>query len=87
MNPEGASLAYGYAGMGRYIAPDPGAENEDARNGICPFHVAQVFEKALMLGTGQAPVKRYNEYLRGVIVNGRAKPSQIVSHHIRIDEA
>jgi glutathione-independent formaldehyde dehydrogenase len=32
-------------------------------------------------------VKRYNEYLRDLIVNGRAKPSKIVSHHIRIDDA
>lgn len=40
----------------------------------------------LSLRTGQAPVKKYNEYLRDLIVNGRAKPSKIVSHHIRIDE-
>ena len=39
------------------------------------------------MGSGQAPVKKYNEYLRDLIVNGRAKPSQIVSHHIRIDDA
>lgn len=41
----------------------------------------------LSLGCGQAPVKRYNEYLRDLIVNGRAKPSQIVSHWIDIEEA
>ena len=39
------------------------------------------------MGSGQAPVKKYNEYLRDLIVNGRAKPSKIVSHHIRIDDA
>jgi glutathione-independent formaldehyde dehydrogenase len=32
-------------------------------------------------------VKKYNEYLRDMIVNGKAKPSQIVSHRIPIDEA
>lgn len=32
-------------------------------------------------------MKKYNEYLRDLIVNGRAKPSKIVSHHIRIEQA
>jgi len=36
---------------------------------------------------GQAPVKRCNAYLRDLIIQGRAKPSQMVSHHIRIDKA
>jgi glutathione-independent formaldehyde dehydrogenase len=81
VNPTG-----GVGIIGVYIAPDPGAENEDAKNGIYPFPVAEFFEKALTIGTGQAPVKRYSEYLRGLIVNGRAKPGKIVSHHIRIDE-
>ena len=36
---------------------------------------------------GQAPVKGCNEYLRDLIVNGRAKPSKIVSHQIDIDDA
>lgn len=39
------------------------------------------------MGSGQAPVKKYNQYLRDLIVNGRAKPSKIVSHRIQIDEA
>lgn len=32
-------------------------------------------------------MKRYNESLRDLIVNGRCKPSKIVSRHINIDEA
>jgi glutathione-independent formaldehyde dehydrogenase len=39
------------------------------------------------MGSGQAPVKKYNEYLRDLIVNGKAHPGRIVSHHIDIDEA
>lgn len=39
------------------------------------------------MGSGQAPVKKYNEYLRDLIVSGRAKPSRIVSPHIQIDDA
>jgi glutathione-independent formaldehyde dehydrogenase len=73
--------------IGVYIAPDPGAKNEQAKNGIYPFPVAEYFDKGVTMGSGQAPVKKYNEYLRDLIVNGRAKPSKIVSHHIRIDEA
>jgi hypothetical protein len=66
---------------------DPGAHEDDAKRGIYPFPIADLFNKALNVGSGQAPVKRYNEYLRDLIVNGRAKPSKIVSHHIRIDQA
>jgi hypothetical protein len=47
----------------------------------------QVVDKGITMGSGQAPVKKYNEYLRDLIVNGRAKPSKIVSHHIRIEDA
>ena len=46
--------------IGVYIAPDPGADNKDAKKGIFPFLLADFFDKALSLGTGQAPVKRYN---------------------------
>ncbi len=73
--------------IGVYIAPDPGARTEEAKKGIHPFPVADFFDKGLRMGSGQAPVKKYNEYLRDLIVNGRAKPGRIVSHHIRIDDA
>ncbi len=82
VNPAGS-----VALIGVYIAPDPRAQNDTAKKGIFPFPLADFFDKALSLGTGQAPVKKYNEYLRDLIVNGRAKPSMIVSHHIRIDDA
>jgi len=73
--------------IGVYIRPDPGASDDMAKQGIYSFPVAALFEKGVSVGTGQAPVKKYNEYLRDLIVNGRAKPSQIVSHHIRIEDA
>jgi glutathione-independent formaldehyde dehydrogenase len=69
------------------LKPDPGAKSDAAKQGIYPFPIAEVFDKALTIGSGQAPVKRYNEYLRDLIVNGRARPGKIVSHHIRIDDA
>jgi glutathione-independent formaldehyde dehydrogenase len=73
--------------IGVYIAPDPGATSESARKGIFPFSIAEFFDKGITMGSGQAPVKKYNEYLRDLIVNGRAKPSKIISHHIQIDQA
>lgn len=69
------------------MAPDPGAKNDQAKQGVFPFSLAEFFDKGITMGSGQAPVKKYNEYLRDLIVNGRAKPSKIVSHHIRIDDA
>ena len=78
----------GHVGIiGVYMAPDPGAKNDQAKQGIFPFPIADFFDKGITMGSGQAPVKKYNEYLRDLIVNGRAKPSQIVSHRIRIDDA
>lgn len=73
--------------IGVYIAPDPGAKDEQAKKGIFPFPVADYFDKGLTMGSGQAPVKKYNEYLRDMIVNGKAKPSKIVSHRIPIEDA
>jgi glutathione-independent formaldehyde dehydrogenase len=73
--------------IGVFIAPDPGAKDQRAKKGIYPFPIADFFDKGLTIGSGQAPVKKYNEYLRDLIVNGRAKPSKIVSHHIRIEDA
>jgi glutathione-independent formaldehyde dehydrogenase len=72
--------------IGVYMSPDPGAKG-DAKQGIFPFPVAEFFDKGVSMGSGQAPVKKYNEYLRDLIVNGRARPGQIVSHHIDIDDA
>jgi glutathione-independent formaldehyde dehydrogenase len=82
VNPTGA------IGMiGVYIAPDPGAKNEQAKQGVYPFPIAAFFDKGISMGSGQAPVKKYNEYLRSLIIEGKAKPSKIVSHRIRIEDA
>jgi glutathione-independent formaldehyde dehydrogenase len=73
--------------IGVFIAPDPGAKSEQAKKGVFPFPIADFFDKGLTMGSGQAPVKKYNEYLRDLIVSGKAKPSQIVSHRIPIEQA
>jgi glutathione-independent formaldehyde dehydrogenase len=73
--------------IGVYIAPDPGASSDHAKKGVFSFPVADFFDKGITMGSGQAPVKKYNEYLRDLIINGHAKPSKIVSHRIPIDKA
>jgi glutathione-independent formaldehyde dehydrogenase len=60
---------------------------EHAKKGIFPFSIAEFFDKGITMGSGQAPVKKCNEYLRDLIVNGRAKPSKMISHRIQIEQA
>ena len=60
---------------------------EQAKQGIYPLPIAELFDNAVTIGMGQAPVKKYNEYLRDLIIQGRATPGKIVSHHIKIDKA
>lgn len=73
--------------IGVYMAPDPGAIDEKAKQGILPLPIGDLFDKAVTIGMGQCPVKKYNEYLRDLIVQGKAHPGRIVSHHIAIQEA
>jgi glutathione-independent formaldehyde dehydrogenase len=49
--------------------------------------IGKAFEKGLRLGTGQTNVKRYNRFLRDLIIAGRAKPSFVVSHELPLDQA
>lgn len=73
--------------IGVYMEPDPKGKNEQAKKGIYPLPIADLFDKAVTIGMGQCPVKKYNEYLRDLILQGRAHPAKIVSHHISIDQA
>lgn len=73
--------------IGVYMAPDPGGKDEQAKQGIYPLPIAKLFDNAVTISMGQAPVKRYNEYLRDLILQGRAHPGKIVSHHIQIQDA
>ena len=77
----------GIGAPGLYVTEDPGAPDEYAKQGILPFPIGMFFEKVLTMGTGQCNVKRYNRYLRDLIISGVAKPSFVVSHEIKIDDA
>src|SRR4051812_4997602 len=73
--------------VGVYFPEDPGGVNDAAKKGQFVLPLGDIFDKGLSIGTGQTPVKKYNAYLRDLIVAGRAKPSFIVSHRLTLDEA
>ncbi|WP_336921683.1 glutathione-independent formaldehyde dehydrogenase [Aquipuribacter sp. SD81] len=73
--------------VGVYVPEDPGAATEGAKEGRIGWDYGTFFTKGQSMGTGQAPVMRYNRQLRDLIVAGRARPSFIVSHHLGLDEA
>lgn len=77
----------GIGAPGLYVTDDPGAPDEYAKQGMLQFPIGKFFEKGLKLGTGQCNVKRYNRYLRDLIISGVASPSFVVSHEIKIEEA
>jgi glutathione-independent formaldehyde dehydrogenase len=73
--------------VGVYVPQDPGAPNEQAKEGRIGWDYGTFFTKGQFMGTGQAPVKRYNRQLRDLIIEGRAKPSFLVSHELGLDQA
>ena len=73
--------------IGVYFTEDPGGKDEHAKKGQYLFPVGDFWEKGVSIAQGQAPVKRYNEYLRDMIIAGRAKPSFIISHRLPLSKA
>ena len=72
---------------GLYVPSDPGGVDEGAKRGALSINFGRLFEKGLRLGTGQCNVKRYNAYLRDLIISGKATPSFVVSHEVPLDDA
>lgn len=73
--------------VGLYLPSDPGGPDENAKQGRLLFDVGKFFEKGLKMGSGQADVKMYNEFLRDLIVAGRTKPSFVVSKELPLQQA
>jgi glutathione-independent formaldehyde dehydrogenase len=73
--------------VGVYVPSDPQAASAGAQQGRIGFDYGTFFQKGQQMGTGQCPVKRYNERLRDLIIAGRATPSLLVSHDLGLDEA
>lgn len=72
--------------VGVYVPQDPKSPGA-ASEGRIGFDYGTFFTKGQQMGTGQAPVKRYNQQLRDLIIAGRATPSFLVSHELALDEA
>jgi glutathione-independent formaldehyde dehydrogenase len=72
---------------GLYVPSDPGGVDEHAKRGMLLVAIGTLFEKGLRLGTGQTNVKGYIRQLRDLIIEGRARPSFVVSHELPLDEA
>jgi glutathione-independent formaldehyde dehydrogenase len=73
--------------VGVYEPSDEGAATEDAKEGRYDFDYGTAFTKGITIGSGQCPVKRYNRWLRDLIIRGQARPSQIISHELPLDDA
>ncbi|MFB6633607.1 glutathione-independent formaldehyde dehydrogenase [Streptomyces sp. NPDC056362] len=76
--------------VGVFIPEDPGAAETQGRleaQGKIPIDFGMFWFKGQHMGTGQAPVKRYNRALRDLIAGGRAEPGFVVSHELALDEA
>lgn len=80
-----ATGALGIPGL--YVPSDPGGPDEQAKSGRLLVAIGRLFEKGLRLGTGQCNVKRYNRQLRDMIIEGRARPSFVVSHELPLTDA
>lgn len=76
--------------VGVFLPQDPGgakAQGELEAQGKVPIDFGMMWFKGQHMGTGQAPVKKYNRALRDLIAGGKAKPSFVVSHELSLDEA
>jgi glutathione-independent formaldehyde dehydrogenase len=76
--------------VGVFIPEDPGgaeAQNELEAQGKIPTDYGLMWFKGQKMGTGQAPVKKYNRALRDLIAGGKAELGWVVSHELRLDEA
>jgi glutathione-independent formaldehyde dehydrogenase len=71
--------------IGVYFSGDPLALDSKAKEGIFNLPLGKLWEKGIKIETGQAPVKRYNAFLRDAIVQGRIAPGKLVSHRLRLE--
>ncbi|MDF8263916.1 glutathione-independent formaldehyde dehydrogenase [Luteipulveratus flavus] len=72
--------------VGVFVPQDPKSPGK-ASEGRIGWDYGTFFTKGQQMGTGQAPVKRYNRQQLDLILAGVARPSFIVSHEIPLDEA
>ncbi|HEV3294454.1 MAG TPA: alcohol dehydrogenase catalytic domain-containing protein, partial [Streptosporangiaceae bacterium] len=83
VNPTGR---VGIAGVFTAADAAPAADGGHADGSL---HVpwATLFDKGVTVGFGRTHDRRYTAHLRDLIISGRARPSQIVTHHASLDQA
>ncbi len=73
---------------GLYVVSDPGAPNEDSKNGVLKVRFGKGWSKSLHLHTGQTPTLQYNRMLMQAILHDRLPIARIVNATvIPLDEA
>ncbi len=81
-------VAGGVGIPGLYVVQDPGAENEESKNGILKVRFGKGWSKSLHFHTGQAPVLQYSRSLMQAILHDRLPIAKIVNATvITLDEA
>ncbi len=78
----------GFIGVvGVYMPKDPKGKTPKLKQGKLELPFGELFSKGLTIATGQTPVKKYNVFLRDLIIAGKARPSMIISNRIPIEKA
>lgn len=73
--------------VGVFVPEDPHAKDPLAKEGKMAFDFGAFWFKGQQIRTGQANVKHYNRRLMNLIHVGKAVPSKIISHRLKLDEA
>lgn len=73
--------------IGVYIPNNPAAKDENEQNGNLILPWGKLWSKSVQIGTGVVPAKKYQPYLRNLIIAGKSKPSFIISDRININDA
>ncbi|HSK90057.1 MAG TPA: formaldehyde dehydrogenase, glutathione-independent [Euzebyales bacterium] len=83
-----ARVAAGIGIPGLYVTGDPGAPNEEAKQGQLGVRIGLGWARSHRLTTGQCPVKRYNRKLMNAILADKAQIARAVNATvISLDEA
>lgn len=78
----------GHVGIvGVYTERDLHPAPEGRADGRLTVPWATLFSKGVSVGLGRTHDRRYTVLLRDLIVNGRARPSMVVTHHGTLDDA
>lgn len=63
-----------------------GGTTDAEKKGVLPFPVGEFMAKSLSLKGGAAKIQLYQEPLRKLIENGKAKPSFVFTDEVRIED-